>query len=281
MVPARNLLRRHYDSYGASFFDDSHHLLLSSTPPTPLLIHKPMAQEPSPPPTPNQEQAREEVKEQDEEDAGTSTSGGANSKAWLQLGLGPSTSSSRGEGGGPTELDLFPRASPPGAAGPPPPPAQWAGFRFISPSTQATASGSSSAPPEFLSAGAGAGGGGMRVILPPPRPQAGIWFVLQAARNQKEPFLPQITKSYLRIKDGRMKVRLLIKYLVNKLGLEHETEVEVTCRGQRLLPFLTIQHVRDNIWRSTEAMSSSSIADPPTADHVTDHVMTLQYSRSA
>lgn len=65
-----------------------------------------------------------------------------------------------------------------------------------------------------------------RVIDPPRRPHSGIWFMLQASQNQaKEPFLQQITKSYLRIKDGRMTVRLLMKYLVRKLGLDSESEV--------------------------------------------------------
>ncbi|CAH2072866.1 unnamed protein product [Thlaspi arvense] len=65
-----------------------------------------------------------------------------------------------------------------------------------------------------------------RVIDPPRRPHSGIWFLLQASQNQtREPFLPQIPKSYLRIKDGKMTVRLLMKYLVNKLRLEHESQV--------------------------------------------------------
>ncbi|KAJ0260874.1 RING finger protein [Hirschfeldia incana] len=64
-----------------------------------------------------------------------------------------------------------------------------------------------------------------RVIDPPRRPHSGIWFLLQASQNQtREPFLPQIPKSYLRIKDGKMTVRLLKKYLVNKLRLEHESQ---------------------------------------------------------
>ncbi|KAI3696415.1 hypothetical protein L1987_79429 [Smallanthus sonchifolius] len=66
-----------------------------------------------------------------------------------------------------------------------------------------------------------------RVVNPPRRPHSGIWFILQASPNQaKEPFLPQIPKSYLRIKDGRMSVGLLIKYLVNKLELGNESEWE-------------------------------------------------------
>ncbi|KAL8224497.1 hypothetical protein R6Q57_019972 [Mikania cordata] len=64
-----------------------------------------------------------------------------------------------------------------------------------------------------------------RVINPPRRLHSGVWFMLQASQNQaKEPFLPQIPKSYLRIKDGRMTVGLLIKYLVNKLELGSESE---------------------------------------------------------
>ncbi|KAF2307400.1 hypothetical protein GH714_026881 [Hevea brasiliensis] len=68
-----------------------------------------------------------------------------------------------------------------------------------------------------------------RIIDPPRRPHSGIWFTLQASQNQaKEPFLPQISKSYLRIKDGKMTVRLLMKYLVNKLKLDSESEVFIT-----------------------------------------------------
>ncbi|CAH8320417.1 unnamed protein product [Eruca vesicaria subsp. sativa] len=64
-----------------------------------------------------------------------------------------------------------------------------------------------------------------RVIDPPRRPHSGVWFILQASQNQtREPFLPQIPKSYLRIKDGKMTVQLLKKYLVNKLRLEHESQ---------------------------------------------------------
>ncbi|CAI8592095.1 unnamed protein product [Vicia faba] len=119
-----------------------------------------------------------------------------------------------------------------------------------------------------------------RVVDPPRRPHSGIWFMLQASQNQvKEPFLPQIPKNYLRIKDGRMTVRLLMKYLVNKLKLENESEIEITCKGQQLLPFLTLQHVRDNIWTPRDTTTTTTrplLSDSST----TDHVMVLHYSRS-
>ncbi|VVA92824.1 unnamed protein product [Arabis nemorensis] len=40
-----------------------------------------------------------------------------------------------------------------------------------------------------------------RVLDPPRRPHSGLWFLLQASQLQeREPFLPQVNKSYLRIK---------------------------------------------------------------------------------
>ncbi|XP_015570440.1 protein LAX PANICLE 2 isoform X2 [Ricinus communis] len=122
---------------------------------------------------------------------------------------------------------------------------------------------------------AGPSSSDFRVIDPPRRPHSGIWFTLQASQNQaQEPFLPQISKSYLRIKDGRMTVRLLMKYLVNKLRLDSESEVEITCRGQQLLPFLTLQHVRDHIWSPRDAITL--LPDSSTVDHI----MVLHYARS-
>ncbi|KAF5953360.1 hypothetical protein HYC85_006216 [Camellia sinensis] len=103
---------------------------------------------------------------------------------------------------------------------------------------------------------------GFRIIDPPRRPHSGIWFMLQASQNQ----------------DGRMTVRLLMKYLVNKLRLDSESEIEITCRGQELLPFLTLQHVRDSIWRSPRD-AVTLLAD--SSSSTTDHVMVLHYARSA
>ncbi|KAL2959353.1 hypothetical protein AAZX31_18G262900 [Glycine max] len=118
----------------------------------------------------------------------------------------------------------------------------------------------------------------VRVVDPPRRPHSGIWFMLQASPNQaREPFLPQIPKNYLRIKDGRMTVRLLLKYLVSKLRLESESEIEITCRGQQLLPFLTLQHVRDNIWSPRDTTTRPLLSDSSTT---TDHVMVLHYGRT-
>lgn len=54
----------------------------------------------------------------------------------------------------------------------------------------------------------------------------------------------------------------------------YKNQVEIACRGQLLLPYWTLQHVRDSVWRSREA---TLLADSPS----TNHVMTLQYGRNA
>ncbi|CAO2829678.1 unnamed protein product [Amaranthus hypochondriacus] len=117
-----------------------------------------------------------------------------------------------------------------------------------------------------------------RLIYPPPRrPHSGIWFTLQASFPQsQEPFLPQVSKSFLRIKDGRMTIGIVKKYLANKLGLDSESEVEIRCRGHELLPFLTLQHVRDNIWSPREG-GVTLLPDSSTSDHL----MVLNYARSS
>ncbi|KAL4382963.1 hypothetical protein GQ457_15G003150 [Hibiscus cannabinus] len=118
----------------------------------------------------------------------------------------------------------------------------------------------------------------VRIIDPPRRPHSGIWFMLQASRNQsKEPFLPQIPKSYLRIKDGKMTVRLIMKYLANKLRLDSESEIEIRCREQQLEPLWTLQHVRDKIWSSS---SGQALGYTSMSHDNNNNVMLLHYARS-
>nr|XP_043613891.1 uncharacterized protein LOC122585832 [Erigeron canadensis] len=119
-----------------------------------------------------------------------------------------------------------------------------------------------------------------RVVNPPRRPHSGVWFMLQASQNQaKEPFLPQIPKSYLRIKDGKMTVGLLIKYLVNKLELGSESEIEITCKGHQLLSLSTLQHVRDTIWNNPR--NDVGLTLVPQSSATINHLMVLNYGRIA
>ncbi|EOA22186.1 hypothetical protein CARUB_v10002757mg [Capsella rubella] len=66
-------------------------------------------------------------------------------------------------------------------------------------------------------------------------------------------------------------------------GNENEKQVEIRCRGQELEPVLTLQHVRDAIWRSGSRSDSSSLSQNITLlpnSSTSDHLMVLHYGRT-
>ncbi|THU65381.1 hypothetical protein C4D60_Mb05t03040 [Musa balbisiana] len=71
-----------------------------------------------------------------------------------------------------------------------------------------------------------------------------LWFSLVATFDQTgDSTLPQISTSYLRIKDGNVPVSYIQKYLVTKLNLVSEAEVEITCHGEPVKPTLSLHHL--------------------------------------
>ncbi|XP_039119652.1 E3 ubiquitin protein ligase DRIP2-like isoform X3 [Dioscorea cayenensis subsp. rotundata] len=87
--------------------------------------------------------------------------------------------------------------------------------------------------------------------------------------------LPQISSSYLRIRDGNLPVSFIQKYLVKKLGLASEAEVEITCRGQSIIPTMALHNLID-LW----LRSGSSIKDPAfLGTSAKEFVMVLSYRR--
>ncbi|KAF3334457.1 E3 ubiquitin protein ligase DRIP1 [Carex littledalei] len=248
-----------------------------------------MAQDPSHP----SHQEKKDKEQKQEEHPGSSSSSSNNnheSKSWLQLGLGAPSSSTQDQSERQkiTELQLF--SNPVSVTGQETPgPATHIASTVQVPALEHPtrpfpffSSGrirpSAEAGPSASEAGPSTGTATTRVIILPPRPQTGLWFVLRASQNQRrEPWLPQISRSFMRIRDGRMTVSMVMKYLVNRLGLEHESQVEITCKGQRLHPAMTLEHVRDNIWCSREAGPSV----PSPSSIITNILMTLEYGRSA
>ncbi|KAL6636923.1 hypothetical protein ACP70R_024495 [Stipagrostis hirtigluma subsp. patula] len=103
-----------------------------------------------------------------------------------------------------------------------------------------------------------------------------VWFSLIASSNQKEdPQLPQLPKSYLRIKDGSLQVSSVQRYIVNKLDLASEDEVEITCHGEVICPSATLHGLAD-LWLRREPADhiQASLGTP-----AKEFVMVLGYRR--
>ena len=121
----------------------------------------------------------------------------------------------------------------------------------------------------------------------------GIWFHLEAGDIQSnEDALPPLASPYVRIKDGKLPVFHVKKYLAQKLShkVKCEKEVEITCRGQPVVSSLPLESIRD-IWFSAQSVSDqgrtqvealnahangSGPSDPPTSK---DFLMVLTYRR--
>lgn len=88
--------------------------------------------------------------------------------------------------------------------------------------------------------------------------------------------MPQISTSYLRIKDGKMPVSSIQKYLVKKLDLKSEAEVEILCRGQPVLPTQQLQNLVD-LWFRTASTAKKIPAS--VGSSAKDFVMVLSYCR--
>ncbi|RAL43476.1 hypothetical protein DM860_012617 [Cuscuta australis] len=103
-----------------------------------------------------------------------------------------------------------------------------------------------------------------------------IWFSLVASGDQEgnEP-LPQISASYLRIKDGNIPVSFIQKYLMRKLDLASEDEVEIRCMGQPIVPTLQLNSLLD-MWLQMASAERVSVAIGSSAK---DFVMVLAYAR--
>ncbi|KAK9291590.1 hypothetical protein L1049_019539 [Liquidambar formosana] len=113
------------------------------------------------------------------------------------------------------------------------------------------------------------------------RPQSGLWFILRSSINRYGEALPQIPKAYIRVKDENVTVFLVKKYLVRKLGLSNEAEIDVSCMGQKLLHSQTLKHVRDAVWlpRLVESLNSTTALCENPHDSSINHLMSLHYGR--
>ncbi|CAH9081123.1 unnamed protein product [Cuscuta europaea] len=103
-----------------------------------------------------------------------------------------------------------------------------------------------------------------------------IWFSLVATANQEgETPLPQISACYLRIKDGSIPVSYIQKYLMRKLDLKSEDEIEIRCMGQSIAPTLQLNNLVD-LWLQ---MANPEKVSATIGSSGKDFVMVLAYCR--
>ncbi|KAE8675097.1 E3 ubiquitin protein ligase DRIP2 [Hibiscus syriacus] len=104
-----------------------------------------------------------------------------------------------------------------------------------------------------------------------------VWFSLVALEDQEGgASLPQIPANYLRIKDGIVPVSFIQKYLMKKLDLTNEAEVEIKCMGQPVLPTLQLYNLVD-LWLQTASTSQRIAASAGSS--AKEFVMVLAYAR--
>ncbi|XVE77871.1 hypothetical protein DITRI_Ditri13aG0098200 [Diplodiscus trichospermus] len=106
-----------------------------------------------------------------------------------------------------------------------------------------------------------------------------VWFSLVASEDQeRDAPLPQIPANYLRIKDGNMPVSFIQKYLVKKLDLTDEAEIEIKCMGQPVVPTLQLYNLV-NLWLKTAAAATSQRIPASVGSSAKEFVMVLAYAR--
>ncbi|KAH0454690.1 hypothetical protein IEQ34_016614 [Dendrobium chrysotoxum] len=103
-----------------------------------------------------------------------------------------------------------------------------------------------------------------------------VWLSLLSSPNKNgDTPLPQIPASYLRIMEGNLPVSFLHKYLVKKLNLASEAEVEIACGGELVSPTLSLNDLTEQWLRH----GPSQRVQASVGASAKDFVMVLTYSR--
>ncbi|CAD6213685.1 unnamed protein product [Miscanthus lutarioriparius] len=103
-----------------------------------------------------------------------------------------------------------------------------------------------------------------------------VWFSLIASFDQQgDPPLPQIPSHYLRIKDGNVPASSIQKYLMQKLSLPSESEVEIKCCEQPVNPSQPLCNLVE-LWLKGRATQTTQTM---TGSSAKEFVMVLTYGR--
>ncbi|PKA46939.1 E3 ubiquitin protein ligase DRIP2 [Apostasia shenzhenica] len=102
-----------------------------------------------------------------------------------------------------------------------------------------------------------------------------VWLSLVSSSERKgDAHLLQKSVSYLRIKEGNLPVSFLQKYLLKKLNLRSENEVEIACDGRPVNPSLSLHDLTEEWLQS----GPSQRVQASVGSSAKDFVMVLTYS---
>ncbi|KAL8148897.1 hypothetical protein AgCh_006051 [Apium graveolens] len=104
-----------------------------------------------------------------------------------------------------------------------------------------------------------------------------VWCSLVASKDLEDyRSLPQIPASSLRIKDEGTSVSFIQKYLMRKLDIPSEDEVEIRCRGEPVIPTLQLYKLIE-LWLQT--ISTSEKISATIGSSAEEFVIVLGYAR--
>ncbi|XP_010457826.1 PREDICTED: E3 ubiquitin protein ligase DRIP1-like [Camelina sativa] len=104
-----------------------------------------------------------------------------------------------------------------------------------------------------------------------------VWFSLVTSNDKEgETSLPQIPANFLRIKDGNIPVSFIQKYLMRKLDIKSEAEIEISCMGEVVIPTLKLYNVVD-LWLQKSSNHERFAAS--VGSSAKDFMMVLVYAR--
>ncbi|KAL8192089.1 hypothetical protein R6Q57_028210 [Mikania cordata] len=103
-----------------------------------------------------------------------------------------------------------------------------------------------------------------------------IWFHLVPSEEQEGEPLGQIEGSYVRLKDGSIPVSIIQKFVMSKLKLGSEHEVELRCMGQTLVPTVLLGNLMD-MW--LQKQPTSQTISVLVGSSAKEYMMEISYAR--
>ncbi|XP_071721739.1 E3 ubiquitin protein ligase DRIP2-like [Rutidosis leptorrhynchoides] len=105
-----------------------------------------------------------------------------------------------------------------------------------------------------------------------------IWFHLVPSEEQGGEPLGQIEGSFVRLKDGNIPVSVIQKFVMSKLKLGNEHEIELRCMGQPLVPTLLLGNLME-LW--LQKQPTSQTVSVIIGSSAKEYMMEISYAKKA